>query len=57
MDEMMDFGYPQSTDGKILQEYVSPRRAILRTQTPLTPVTLSETSHRKVTSSKPNARS
>jgi len=23
LDEMMDFGYPQSTDGKILQEYIT----------------------------------
>lgn len=23
MDEMMDFGYPQTTESKILQEYVS----------------------------------
>jgi AP-1 complex subunit mu len=25
LDEMMDFGYPQTTESKILQEFVSPR--------------------------------
>jgi AP-1 complex subunit mu len=24
LDEMMDFGYPQTTESKILQEYVAP---------------------------------
>ena len=23
MDELVDFGYPQTTDGKILQEYIT----------------------------------
>lgn len=29
LDEMMDFGYPQTTEGKILQEYVDYRFFVL----------------------------
>lgn len=32
MDEMMDFGYPQTTESKILQEYVSLNLALLDDQ-------------------------
>jgi hypothetical protein len=50
LDEMMDFGYPQTTETKILQEYADPAGSSLRGAAML--IVSLGTSHRMRTSSK-----
>ena len=53
LDEMMDFGYPQTTEHKILQECVSSSFTVSHTAIPLlTPSLFEDTSHKNPTNSR-----
>lgn len=52
LDEMMDFGYPQTTESKILQEYVVPQVSVKLNETADTSLFLPDTLHKNPTNSR-----